>query len=335
MGQCYFSGSNSGAGFHNYFDGIVPPWAALQRYFMIKGGPGVGKSTLMKLMAAKAEGVGEEVELFYCSGDPDSLDGVRLVKRGLVFADATAPHAMDPKYPGAVEEIVNLGEQINRSSIVKHREKIEGLTKRNKAGYRRAYAFLGAAAVLETERYREIEDCIDREKVKTFVKELAERIGTGEAGQNRYLFLDGISCKGRVSFAKECAEGNRVYCVAGVGKEVVTDCLAKAVRSDRKELFCSPLRPQCVNHLLLRDRELFLTSETGVKGTLLMAEDFFKRECNKIAEVYYTEARRLEEEAVKCLKECKQIHDELEAIYKECVDFAAINERTEKLLTLL
>ena len=39
--------------------------------------------------------------------------------------------------------------------------------------------------------------------------------------------------------------------------------------------------------------------------------------------------------AMDCFKECKRIHDELEEIYKECVDFATITERTERLLDLL
>lgn len=335
MGQCYFSGSNSGDGFHNYFDGVVPAWAQLTRYFMIKGGPGVGKSTLMKRVAAKSEEAGEEVERFYCSGDPDSLDAVRLVKRGIVFADATAPHAMDPKYPGAVEEIVNLGEQIDRNRIVKYRDEVEYLTKNNKESYRRGYAFLRAAKALEKERYREIWDCVDKVKVAKQAKEIAERIGESEERQSRRLFLDALSCKGRVSFAAEHCEGNRVYRILGEEKDVITDLLAADVRNDRKELFCNPLCPECVNHMLLREQQVFLTTDPGTKGTLLSAVDFLKKDCHGIASRYAEEARRLEDMAMFCFKDCKKIHDELEAIYKKCVDFEIITERTEGLLDLL
>lgn len=335
MGQCYFSGSNSGDGFHNYFDGVVPAWARLTRYFMIKGGPGVGKSTLMKRVAAKSEEAGEEVERFYCSGDPDSLDAVRLVKRGIVFADATSPHAMDPKYPGAVEEIVNLGEQIDRNRIVKYRDEVEYLTKNNKESYRRGYAFLRAAKALEKERYREIWDCVDKAKVAKQAKEIAERIGESEERQSRRLFLDALSCKGRVSFAAEHCEGNRVYRILGEEKDVITDLLAADVRNDRKELFCNPLCPECVNHMLLREQQVFLTTDPGPKGTLLSAVDFLKKDCHGIASRYAEEARRLEDMAMFCFKDCKKIHDELEAIYKKCVDFEIITERTEGLLDLL
>lgn len=335
MVQCFFSGSNSGEGFHNYFDGVVPAWERLTRYFMIKGGPGVGKSTLMKRVAAKAEEAGEEVERFYCSGDPDSLDAVRLIKRGIVFADATSPHAMDPQFPGAVEEIVNLGEQIDRNRILKYRDEVEALTRKNKGSYRRGYAFLRAAKALEEERYREITDCVDFEKVKKQAREIGERIGSVGKEEKRRLFLDALSCKGRVSFAKEFCEGNRVYRVLGEEKDVITDVLAKEIQSGRKELFCSPLCPERVKHLLLREQDFFLTSETGTGGTMLSASDYMKKDCHVIAGYYAEEAHRLENMAMECFKECKRIHDDLEEIYKECVDFAAITERTERLLDLL
>lgn len=335
MEQRYFSGSNSGEGFHNYFDGVVPSWARLTRYFMIKGGPGVGKSTLMKRVAAKAEEAGEEVERFYCSGDPDSLDAVRLVKRGIVFADATSPHTMDPQFPGAVEEIVNLGEHIDRSRIIRYRDEVEGLTRKNKRSYCRGYAFLRAAKALEEERYKEIADCVDTEKIQKQARDIGERIGKSEERQSRRLFLDALSCKGRVSFAGEHCGENRVYRVLGAEKDVITDLLSKAIRMDKKELFCSPLCPQYVNHMLLREQDFFLTTAGGTDGTLLTTKGFLKRDCHRLAERYGSEARHLEDAAMLCFEECKQIHDALEGIYRECVDFSAVTERTEKLLDLL
>lgn len=335
MGQCYFSGSNSGDGFYNSFDGIVPSWGKLTRYFMIKGGPGVGKSTLMKRVTAKAEEAGEEVELFYCSGDPDSLDGVRLVNKGIVFADATAPHVMDPKLPGAVEEIVNLGEQIDRKRISRHRENIEMLMGKNKESYERGYGFLRAAKALEAVRYREICNCVNREKLKRQAEDMGEKFGSNGKQESRQLFLDALSCKGRVSFAKEPCEGNQVYRVLGAEKDVITDLLAKLLPGREKEFFCSPLCPERVTHMLLRETEFYLTSGAGTDGTLLLASDYLEKNCHILTGRYADLTRQLEDEAMGCFKECKRIHDELEDIYRECADFSAITERTERLLELL
>lgn len=121
----------------------------------------------------------------------------------------------------------------------------------------------------------------------------------------------------------------------GAEKDVITDLLAKAIRHDRKELFCCPLCPQHVKHMLLREQEVFLTTGNGTDGTLLLTTEFLKRDCNRLAKRYESEARRLEDEAMLCFEECKRIHDALESIYKECVDFSGITGRTEELLDLL
>lgn len=46
----YFPGANTGRGFIGHFEGIVPPWSEPHYTYVLKGGPGVGKSTLMKKM---------------------------------------------------------------------------------------------------------------------------------------------------------------------------------------------------------------------------------------------------------------------------------------------
>lgn len=63
----------------------------------------------MKRFAAYAEERGHTVERYFCSSDSDSLDGVVLRDAGTGIIDGTAPHCADPKYPGAREEIVNIG----------------------------------------------------------------------------------------------------------------------------------------------------------------------------------------------------------------------------------
>ena len=45
--QEHVSGGNTSKGFYSRFDNIISPEEA-RRIFVIKGGPGTGKSTLMK-----------------------------------------------------------------------------------------------------------------------------------------------------------------------------------------------------------------------------------------------------------------------------------------------
>ena len=91
----FFLGANSGRGFQSLF----PQFCAPQRHYdllVLKGGPGAGKSTMMKTIGAAMEEAGETVEYLHCSGDPDSLDGVHIPRIRTAIVDGTAPHGTAP-----------------------------------------------------------------------------------------------------------------------------------------------------------------------------------------------------------------------------------------------
>ena len=73
----FFSVFNSAGGFVSWFDEIFKT-DELGRLFIIKGGSGTGKSTLMKRIADRGVSLGCECEYYYCSSDPKSLDGIIL-----------------------------------------------------------------------------------------------------------------------------------------------------------------------------------------------------------------------------------------------------------------
>ena len=87
----YFLGANSPAGFYSLYDELIDP-AEAEGIYILKGGPGCGKSTLMRQVAQRAEDAGLRVEYIPCSGDPDSLDGVILPEKKVALVDGTAPH---------------------------------------------------------------------------------------------------------------------------------------------------------------------------------------------------------------------------------------------------
>lgn len=91
----YFLGANSPTGFYSLYDQLLPPEQASAIY-ILKGGPGCGKSTLMRRVAALAQEAGEPVEHILCSGDPDSLDAILLPGKKAALVDGTAPHDTAP-----------------------------------------------------------------------------------------------------------------------------------------------------------------------------------------------------------------------------------------------
>ena len=88
----FFLGTTTPAGFKGYFRQLGQE-PGMQLY-LIKSGPGCGKSTMMKQLAQLSAG---PVQRIHCSSDPDSLDGVVFCDKNAAILDATAPHTLDRK----------------------------------------------------------------------------------------------------------------------------------------------------------------------------------------------------------------------------------------------
>ena len=139
-----YPGGNTPYGFYSYYNYILPQREA-EKIFCIKGGPGTGKSTLMKNIAQHFIKKGEDVDLMWCSSDPSSLDGVLIRNRNIAVVDGTAPHVVDPKNPGAVDEIVNLGDHWDEDELKKYRGEIVECSSHISEFFGYAYGYLKCA----------------------------------------------------------------------------------------------------------------------------------------------------------------------------------------------
>ena len=101
--------------------------------YLIKSGPGCGKSTLMKRLAIKAEQKGEPIQRIHCASDPDSLDGVIFLDKRAAIVDATAPHVMEPDAPGAEEQVVSLYHTLDADALHAHADEVKRLFAQNTA----------------------------------------------------------------------------------------------------------------------------------------------------------------------------------------------------------
>lgn len=143
----YFLGANSPGGFYSLYHELLPTEQA-KAIYILKGGAGCGKSSLMRRVARHAEAVGLDTVSILCSGDPDSLDALILPQRGIAIVDGTAPHIVEPHYPGVVESYVDLGSCYDRAGLAPLRQEIISSTDRYKGRYPRVYRCLEAAGQL-------------------------------------------------------------------------------------------------------------------------------------------------------------------------------------------
>jgi hypothetical protein len=118
----YYAGGNTARGFHSLYESNLQ---GLECVYILKGGPGTGKSSLMKKIGNEWVEKGYDIEFLHCSSDNQSIDGViiRSLKVGIV--DGTAPHVIEPKTPGAVEQYINLGEAWDAKALSVEKKNIE------------------------------------------------------------------------------------------------------------------------------------------------------------------------------------------------------------------
>lgn len=184
----YLASANTGERFINQFNSILDS-ERLGYTFVLKGGPGTGKSTLMKKIGEHFTEKNYEVEYFHCSSDFNSLDGVRIVELNICVLDGTAPHTFDISFPQVDGEIVNLGEFVS-PNINKHAEEIFNLKKLKQNEFNSVYSNLIIAKEIENQKKFEIENS---NAISNKVSELIKQLNLKKQSTNfkeRKLFLE-------------------------------------------------------------------------------------------------------------------------------------------------
>ena len=333
----FFAGANSGEGFQNLF----PEMVDLEETYdlmVLKGGPGVGKNTFMREIGRSMEAAGTPVEYLWCSGDPDSLDGVVLPELHCAVVDGTSPHVIEPKYPAAVDRYVDLGRFYDLTAAKAAAEEVKAHTRAYQAAYVRAYHHLKAARQVELDAVAAVQKTFDREKAARrtagiLSRELRRR--GNEAGKTTRRFLGSITHKGHIwRFDSVDALCPKVYELADsweLAGEMLAQLHRAAADNGWDTIACyAPEQPDRLEHLLIPGLGLaFVTSRPGMEYG---QKPFRRVRLDAMAEPegrarlrFQTRmAALLREEGVAALKDAKASHDQLEAVYNPYVDFDGV-----------
>lgn len=339
----YFLGANSPAGFYSLYDQLIVPETA-RAIYILKGGPGCGKSTLMRAVARQLEQAGAACEYILCSGDPDSLDAVVLPQLGTALVDGTAPHVVEPKYPGVVESYVNLGECYDRAALGDLRASIMDCMRGYKGCYQRAYRCLGAAAeIREDVRATLLTEGLEQKLAKRakgiLSREVKPRRGA-QPGQVRQRFLGAVTHRGQLClYGTALAQCQRIYELTdryALAHPMLAHLLSGAVNGGYDVVACpDPMAPERLAHLLIPQLSLaFLSSAPDLP---FQGEAFRRVRLDSVADAEILRRNRprlrfaqkvsaaLVEEAVDSLAQAKAMHDELESLYNPYVDFGRVS----------
>ncbi|MEG2570043.1 MAG: hypothetical protein RSA70_01255, partial [Clostridia bacterium] len=273
MHSAFFLGANSRDGFVSLYDDLIDLKSA-RAVYIIKGGPGSGKSSFMKKIANIAVERGLDTERIFCSSDPDSLDGLILPELGIALVDGTSPHVVEPKYPLAVEEYVNLGAFADAFEIRLHKDEIIRTKDRYSTYFKRVYRLTSAAAATQSELLDLALGGIAPERIaKKAVGIISRELhGTGSGGVRKSRFLSAISPDGYVSLFKTVDEYENVFMIEdnfGLAMFMLQPILDAARDRNYDAVACySPLTPERLEHVFIPELSLaFITSKKKAEYT--------------------------------------------------------------------
>lgn len=348
----FFPGGNTSLGFFSYYDYLTPPDAT--RIMIIKGGPGVGKSSFMKVLAAEMGELGFDAELHHCSSDHNSLDGIVFPRIGVALLDGTSPHVVDPRHPGAIDEIINLGDYWDEKGIRRSKNEIIELNRDISRNFNRAYRYLKAAK----EIYDDLE-IINSEGLMTgrankTAAGLLEKIFSGYRTANkpgflRKLFASAITPEGFQNFLPSLLETKlQVFAVTGgvgTGKATLLNkVLAAALENgfNCEGYYCA-FDPYKLEHLVIPEIGLAFTTSVEphsypkeqAEQTIDMNQCIAPNILTKYGELINSELKIIEEFfkiAIKFIAQAKRLHDQMEEYYIPNMNFAAIAELRQRIM---
>lgn len=319
MDTVFFLAANSGRGFYSLYDGFPERRGVFLS--IIKGGPGTGKSGFMRRISAAAKQSGLDTEEIICSGDPDSLDALYIPALGRAWMDGTAPHVREPKVFAADAGYEDLGRfcahPLGKNDAALARE----IDRDYKAVYAQAYRLLAAAAQTADCANETPLSCAGAEKISELIGE------AGEPGFIKRRFLRAVSCKGRVRLAGTLRE----LCPRAVmlSDEGLEHAARLAEGNGLSAVVCpQPLRPDKLDAVLLPERSLAFVSRAWEREST----ESIEAECEN---QYAPLLDELLDAACAQLAKAKGMHDELERVYRPYMDFSALTEYTEGVISSL
>lgn len=330
-----FPGAMGPDGFISCFDHLIPRHQ-LRRRLILKGGPGVGKSTFMRRLHTELCTDGEPSVLCFCSGDPDSLDAVVLPDSGLLILDGTAPHSIDPEIPGARDSLINLGVCLDEAAMRSLTPLIQTCMRDHAAASRRARAYMKAASILEQDCAAIISDCLDRNRCSQMTSVLIQAVLCADAPREiagvSPVITDAVTPKGKICLLSEDVY-SRVIRLTGHPCMDLTPVLRRV-----SEAVCAagwhvqehlnPAIPGTLAHLSIPALSTLIT--TG--GHIPAEQTYDFAACIPSASLLRSEcaldqgqscAEQMMQRAVSAMAQAKQIHDELETFYVPNMNFGA------------
>ncbi|GFN23525.1 hypothetical protein [Thermanaeromonas sp. C210] len=272
----------------------------------------------------------------------------------------TTLHIVDPKNPGAVDEIVHLGDFWDEEQMRQHKEEILEANARVKRLFRIAYSALKEAKVIRDEWEDYVAECTNQALVNRAEARLLEAVFDGVAARYdrppkaRHLFATAITPEGIVTGNVETLlhEVDRIYTVSGEPGSGVTRILERIANTALSkclftEIYHCPFNPDNYDLIIIPEIKVAVmnvepphTFDPSPFGHLIAMSINLNGYIDKKKLAIYTHEmlsakfryQACLDRAVAYIRQAKLTHDYMESFYIPAMNFDAINAKREEIL---
>ena len=322
----YFLSANTNEGFWNFFNHATEEGGFV---YVLKGGPGSGKSTLIRRVGEYFMSKGEAVDYYHCSSDCLSLDGVFLAERGVAVVDGTSPHTMDADIPSVNSKIVNLGSAIGMG-VKASASEIQRRYEEKRKNYSYLYQALKCAGGIYRLNGEIEEDFLTKQDEDKMVERIICKFTPLEKSPKRprHMFMRVLGDDGEIDYQFQNEFDRKIKLRAGlfIGSGVLKR-VAEELANGGERVICfhDYLSPDLICSVYVETRGVLIERENRTASLI---------KCPHIDMLVNNDhvIDSLIGYAGKCLKKAKEEHFEVERIYSEFVDFEKINTKTSEVI---
>lgn len=350
-----FSGGNTCQGFYHFYPTMAGE--KVTRKIILKGGPGTGKSSFMREISKTFAARGYDLEYHWCSSDPDSLDGLVIGHDLFCLLDGTRPHVVDPHYPGAVDEIINLGRFWEQKKIQESRTAIINLTNTISDYFQLAYLRLQESGIAWQEMEFYTRQLMHWPSVNKNISALGQDFlsaGKYSEFKPRHIFAAAITPAGVITRHDSLIDVDYdVYAVSGRPGSGVQKLFSYVLQqielnSLDAEIFHNPFIPADIDFILFpSSSSVLIDISAHIVDYAAFLTGRFKRKLDfdsltlkgiEHEEDFLAAQKRCQTgiaAAIGFLAQARAGHDELEAFYIPCMDFARLSIFRDNLINQL
>ncbi len=340
-----FPSSYTGKGFYSFFDSLVASPTSYHTY-LLKGGPGTGKSSFLEQLTESAIAHQYEVEHFHSPLDPTALDALIIPELKVAFLNGMEPYTLEHAYLVLTAELIDFTQAVDCKSLALNKAAIlEAYALYTHALKKATYSFNAASKLYESYRLS-ASCCIDASHKKALEDKLFDDFTLDFPfsvipGKARHLFSSALTSEGPVDYLHTLiGDTKKIYFIKETlgchSKHLMQRLCDYALECGLFiECYHSPLDPDKIEDLVIPELDCVITVSHPLHRPKIFPTHIYDLTASQDpAQLHMFEieldrdekaVQDLLQKGTSFLLQAQKAHEIIKAFYTTCTDFTCID----------